>query len=1118
MTLSTAALLFFINAASAQSDVLSHLGPFEQQARVLNPLREPFNINTRPTPVAADIDKDGDVDVMVADFYGGNGFHFFRNDGTSTSPAFERTLGWANPFAFYNFDPGASPTFTDLDGDHDLDMLLGVMDGTFRYYKKTETTYPYTHQTGAWNAGTKNGNPFYGIDLGDYASPAFMDMDNDGDDDAVVGTSYAPNNKSIHYFINDGTGNFTAGTLNGINPVLEEVTPAFIDFDKDGDEDLLLGAEDGNLYYYKRTGVTSFEEQTGSANPFNGVNKGLHSSPSVADFDNDGDEDVILGSENTGQDIAYFRNTGNGIFEELTSFANPFGGVDTGSDSSPYFADIDTDGDQDIIIGNTNGSLTLLNYYRNDSGSYTEETVSNPFANLEIPRSFVPSFVDLDGDGDKDLAGSVSNTESSVEYYKNENGVFVHQSFATGPFRHVVVYEGKSDFADIDNDGDLDLFLSDGNDEVEPDDHFIRFYKNTGTAQSPVFTELTGAENPLYQVREEFVLFPRFTDIDHDGDLDVIIGEGGDVIEISDGNEFSYYENTGTVDQPVFKYRGDLIQQGTNPYEPAPSFVDQDNDGDLDMFIGNSSGSLFYYKNTNPAAVVTLNTSPLLVSAEAGPVFIDSELTLSDADNDSIVWAQVSIGDFHPGEEELLYTLQAPVTGVFDAVTGVLTLKGKATVALYQDILRSVRLKYSSELSSGRTDGEHLTVSKTITVRISDADGTASVAAARVVTIVSGQAPVFTDATITAKAKGIATIDLTKLISDGDDDVDVSTLIVQQLPASGAATSITAGIFSIDYSTLNFTGTDFIIVQVCDLNGNCDQSVIAVSVLNASPVFNDHTQTIAFGGTVNIDLTSLVSDPDGNIDLTTLEIIQNTVSGAVAAINSHNQLVIDYSGVNFSGMDHVNVRICDAIGVCSQSTIQIVVVNAPPVIQPAPVSTPQGSTKTLNLLDITFDPDGNLDPSKLEVVQHPLSGAGASISFISATEVNLTLDYSGVTFSGMDQLTIRACDNAGACTESVISIEVDVTSELEIFNAVSQNNDGSNDFLFLRNIRSFNRVSIYNRWGDTVFEIENYDNDIPGRRFEGFNNSGTQLPTGTYYYKIEYGLEVVATGFLSLKH
>lgn len=1019
------AMLLWMNVAKAQNGPAISLGPFEAQPRSLNPLREPINGGSHPTPVALDVDKDGDKDVVVAHLPASDGayfdgFHYLKNVGTAAKPVFDRMRYQANPFEYVVFSIASTPAFSDLDKDGDNDMLIGSKDGAFRYYRNQgEVSPPFKQETGAWNAATKTGNPFNGVYLGDYSSPAFADMDGDGDDDVVIGTSYLPNNKSIHYYINDGAGNFTPGTLTGINPVLAEVTPSFIDLDKDSDLDLLLGAADGKIYYYKRTGSTTFEEQTGAANPFNGISIGTNSSPSSADFDNDGDADVIVGTENNSTTgIFYFENKGNGAFEQKNGFDSPFDGVGTGSDSAPYFTDVDNDGDQDLLIGSNNNGLR---YYANVNGSYVEQVSSNnPFAGLAIPGTFVPSFIDLDGDSDKDLVGSVSaGTTTKIEYYKNENGVFVHQLYSSGPFAALVIEEGKSDFADIDGDGDFDLFVSDVISETSGDVYFIRYFKNTGTAQSPVFTEATGTANPLAQVSENFVLAPRFNDIDHDGDLDAIIGEGGGVVELSDGNEFSYYENTGSATAPVFRYRGDLIQQGDNHYEPAPSFVDQDNDGDLDIFQGGLSGYMMYFRNMNPAAVTTINTTPRKALPGAGPVVIDPELVLTDADNDSIVQATVSIIGFQPGIETLVFTTQTGITGTFNTTTGVLSFRGKAPAQQYQSLLRTVALQYTGVVS-----GRIQAISRTITISVSDADGTLSAPVSRTITITPGEAPVFNNHTVSVVTRHAVTIDLATLMSDADGDIDVVTLAILQQPEIGT-TMLNGTSLTIDYKS-NFTGTETLVLQVCDATAACDQATITVNVTNIAPV-----------------------------------------------------------------------------------------------IQPEPVDAPEGTTKTINMLEITSDADGNLDVSTIQIVQPPSSGAIATMEKVSDTEVTLRLNYDGITFSGTDQLIVKACDYAGVCTESILSVEVDVTATVEVFNAIAPHGNEKNRYMHIANLPGTNKVSIFNRWGDPVFVMNNYDSEVPGKRFEGNNDNGKSLESGTYYYKVEFTDQAqkrqTLTGFLNLK-
>jgi len=85
-----------------------------------------------------------------------------------------------------------------------------------------------------------------------------------------------------------------------------------------------------------------------------------------------------------------------------------------------------------------------------------------------------------------------------------------------------------------------------------------------------------------------------------------------------------------------------------------------------------------------------------------------------------------------------------------------------------------------------------------------------------------------------------------------------------------------------------------------------------------------------------------------------------------------------------------------------------------------------------------------------------------------------------------------------------VGSEVD-DDNINVYNAVSPNGDGKNDFMTIGNIEMYpdNKLTLYNRWGDEVFSISNYDNNT--RVFKGLSPNGKLLPAGTYYYKINYG-------------
>ena len=558
-----------------------------------NPAFQSPDIGGCSAPTFADIDSDTDLDAFIGDVYGN--ISYFKNVGSSNNPVFEKQTGTDNPFDGIDVGTNSAPTFVDTDGDGDLDAFVGESDGNINYFQ---------------NIGSSS-NPIFvdksPVNVNIRSAPTFVDIDGDGDLDAFVGDEIG-----INYFQNIGSSispNFIKQTgmndpFDGMN-VGFRVKPTFVDIDNDGDFDAFFGEFNGNIFYFQNTGnSTSPVFDTRITNPFGLTGVGdLLSAISFVDIDNDGDLDAFTGEN--GGNINYFRNTGSDnspIFVEQTGINNPFDGIDAGTTSVPTFADIDGDGDFDAFIGLF---IEGIKYFKNTGSSsspvFVEQTGINNPLDIGYLSYSTPTFVDIDGDSDLDAF--VGEFYGNILYFQNTGNstspVLVRQIGINNPFGGIVegIDVGNNstpNFVDIDGDSDLDAFIG-------KQDGTINYFQNTGSSSSGNLVEQTGANNPLSGIDVGDFSAPILVDIDGDGDLDAFIGK-------QDGT-ISYFQNTGS------SINGILVEQtGTdNPFNgigigdsSTPTFVDIDGDGDLDAFIGKRDGTISYFQNNSPIIPVEL--------------------------------------------------------------------------------------------------------------------------------------------------------------------------------------------------------------------------------------------------------------------------------------------------------------------------------------------------------------------------------------------------------------------------------------------------------------------------------------------------------------------------------
>lgn len=749
------ALVLDTSSAKAQTT----LGPFVERDRVNNPLRGPLEFEF-PSPAAVDLDNDGNVEIVVNQPYSmsppQNTVAYLKASEVADS-VFVPVPDEDNPFLAISNIGQARFAFADIDEDGDQDLFTGIMESgadSVQYYRNDNGTF--SQQTGPWNSVTKEGNPLHGLAIGYSIKPCFVDFDNDGDMDVFMGASVFPTYQPIHYYVNDGEGNFTDASASITlspppSPSEGFFSPALTDVDADGDFDLVVGTfNSGELRFYQQTAPLEFTEGVGSwdpiektGNPFDTLSSYSKSNlvgglnPVFADLDRDGDQDFILGNGQiygTVVSIPYLENLGEGVFAKRSDLDNPLGGVHVRRNASPVFIDIDGDNDLDALIGNkyNNYDDSRIIYYKNESQSFVRVDIAeSPFSDLRVTGDFTPSFGDIDNDGDPDLISG--NDIGEIIFFRNDSGTYTKET-EINPFNGISVgFQATPQLVDINGDGTIDLFV--GNHTGE-----IAFFQNTGTPEEPTFT-LNDEDNPLAFVNVGTDdIFLHFNDMDHDGDYDVFVST---FFPEGDGSVIVYYENIGTATAPEFElaenqpFDNNILP--TNDHSQT-LMADYDLDGDLDIFVGNEYGQIQFFENQNPTVAVNLvSTTVNYDPAVAGEFIVDPELTLSDTDNDLVVQATVSIENFTPGEEELTFTPQNGITGNFDAATGVLMFTGKDTLADYQSLLRTVAYSIISPESGERTKNSgNRTKDYTVTIsfRVYDSDNTNPIVTSRNINVV----------------------------------------------------------------------------------------------------------------------------------------------------------------------------------------------------------------------------------------------------------------------------------------------------------------------------------------------------------------------------------------------
>ena len=470
-----------------------------------------------PKASYGDLDGDGDLDVTVG-WNNRNEMQLATNTAGAGNPPVWTDAGFTGA-TLSNGSAYDYPALVDLDSDGDLDMMIGSSGtATLTGYENSSTTYNTSGtyisaviDTGSGNIGystvdysivTPAGTTLT-IDMraGPTASPdaawtAWEDVAGiaNGGDISVLGSG-----RYVQYRANMSTSDTS------VTPLLRDISINYAAYP------LIT-----NINYKGNKLSLEILSRTISWTA-NATWNTTGTSPALGDLNNNGCFDMVSGTGFANSSIANSGDCSTGWTDENSfdiPFTNHAAAATNYNPGQPDLGDLDGDGDLDAMIYDANGAATVHAY--ENTGTPSSPTWSHNQA-WEVSANGEPALADLDGDGDLDLMVAIKATSPYAnEAYRNDDvgdGVPVWTRHSAWDYTTNHGYGPSNDLADIDGDGDYDLLV--GN----PNSVFMA--ENVGTIYAPSW-----ARNSGWDIATGADTRPAAADVDDDGDMDVMAGVG----------------------------------------------------------------------------------------------------------------------------------------------------------------------------------------------------------------------------------------------------------------------------------------------------------------------------------------------------------------------------------------------------------------------------------------------------------------------------------------------------------------------------------------------------------------------------------------------------------------
>lgn len=392
--------------------------------------RDPFallhgsNRHGANTLAFADIDGDGDIDLFWGDYFESGVLLLENRSAGCTVPSMRGAHVLFPKEAPVRTSGYNAPTLGDVTGNGLVDLLVGVIGGAYAPRTTSVENLVFVEQVARGEFRTRTRRFVRTLDVGSEAMPVLADLDGDGDLDLLIGNKIAPDTDTtgtITWFENTGTLTAPQFRDRGLLPLRGEFhyAPTVADLDGDGLPDLIVGTWRDQVQWWRNAGTRTEAQYVLADSALITLTRGSNTAPALADLDGDGDLDLLVG-EASGQ-LNLYRNVGTVRVPRFELVSDTFQDIDVGRRSAPVFADLRGTGMPDLLLGSEDGGVQ---HWRNASDATGIRFVREADLPVETGPFSTVTVGDLDGDGDLDVL--VGTAAGGLRYFENVGGRLRH--------------------------------------------------------------------------------------------------------------------------------------------------------------------------------------------------------------------------------------------------------------------------------------------------------------------------------------------------------------------------------------------------------------------------------------------------------------------------------------------------------------------------------------------------------------------------------------------------------------------------------------------------------------------------------------------------------------------